>query len=398
MKRVRSVHNRISNQALVEGGKLSTMCPGERQQIAVRHLRGIQNPAAVYPPWIKERNVIGPKIVAGQSAQRCQEFCNRGRCARGIRIAGVPDDSQDTVFRERAGSPGFPPRDRKPLVGPVVLNMSWVDQRDEDIDIEQEPFQRSSSRNWRTSSDVTLLVPGRTGKRGTPFRVWRRDSSGFNPSLAREEITSPTVLSCAAAISFAALSTSSSMERVVRITTPLASNIIHQMPTKSVDVMNFMRLSSMKAARGGRCLVPRIGNSGRDMRESVSGLNPGIPTRQSLMSDKATAIPLTLDVVRAGDAFVVHCNGKLVAGVNDILYVKVSKLIPATKRIVLDLTNLTRVDSTGLGTLVRLKVSARSAGCSVELINLGKQVRLLLGTTGLMKVFATIGESGIKLC
>ena len=134
------------------------------------------------------------------------------------------------------------------------------------------------------------------------------------------------------------------------------------------------------------------------MRESVSGLNPGISTRQCLMSDKATASPLTLDVVRAGDAFVVHCNGKLVAGVNDILYVKVSKLIPATKRIVLDLTNLTRVDSTGLGTLVRLKVSARSAGCSVELINLGKQVRLLLGTTGLMKVFVTIGESGIKLC
>ena len=116
------------------------------------------------------------------------------------------------------------------------------------------------------------------------------------------------------------------------------------------------------------------------------------------MSDKAIACPLTLDVVRAGNAFVVHCNGKLVAGVNDILYVKVSKLIPATKRIVLDLTNLTRVDSTGLGTLVRLKVSARSAGCSVELINLGKQVRLLLGTTGLMKVFVTIGESGIKLC
>jgi anti-sigma B factor antagonist len=116
------------------------------------------------------------------------------------------------------------------------------------------------------------------------------------------------------------------------------------------------------------------------------------------MSDKATASPLTLDVVRSGDAFVVHCNGKLVAGVNDILYVKVSNLIPDTKRIVLDLTNLTRVDSMGLGTLVRLYVSARSAGCCLELINLGKQIRQLLGTTGLMKVFVTIGENGIKLC
>jgi len=116
------------------------------------------------------------------------------------------------------------------------------------------------------------------------------------------------------------------------------------------------------------------------------------------MSDNATASSLTLDVVRVGNAFVVHCNGKLVAGVNDILYVKVCKLIPDTKRIVLDLTNLTRVDSMGLGTLVRLYLSARSAGCSLELINLGKQVRQLLGTTGLMKVFATIGENNIKLC
>ena len=116
------------------------------------------------------------------------------------------------------------------------------------------------------------------------------------------------------------------------------------------------------------------------------------------MSDKATASPLTLDVVRAGNAFVVHCNGRLVAGVHDVLYVRVCQLMPDSKRIVLDLTELTRVDSMGLGTLVRLYVSARSAGCSLELINLGKQVRQLLGTAGLMKVFADIGENNIKMC
>jgi anti-sigma B factor antagonist len=116
------------------------------------------------------------------------------------------------------------------------------------------------------------------------------------------------------------------------------------------------------------------------------------------MSDKATACPLTLDVVRTGDAVVVHCNGRLVAGVHDILYTRVRQLMPGTRSIVLDLTNLTRVDSMGLGSLVRLYVSARSAGCSLELVNLAKQVRLLLGTTGLMKVFADIGESGIKMC
>jgi anti-sigma B factor antagonist len=86
-----------------------------------------------------------------------------------------------------------------------------------------------------------------------------------------------------------------------------------------------------------------------------------------------------------------------VAGVNDILYTQVSQLIPETKRIILDLTYLERVDSMGLGTLVRLYVSCRSAGCSFELINLGKQVRQLLGTTNLLSVFAIIGEHGIKM-
>jgi anti-sigma B factor antagonist len=108
--------------------------------------------------------------------------------------------------------------------------------------------------------------------------------------------------------------------------------------------------------------------------------------------------PLMLEVVHKGDCFVVHLNGKLVAGVGDPLYSQVCLLLPQTKRIVLDLTNLTRVDSMGLGTLVRCYVSARSAGVSLELVNLGKQIRQLLGTTGLMSVFVTVGEHGIKLC
>jgi anti-sigma B factor antagonist len=114
------------------------------------------------------------------------------------------------------------------------------------------------------------------------------------------------------------------------------------------------------------------------------------------MSDKA-ASPLKLDITRAGNAFVVRCDGKLVAGGTDTFYAQVRLLIPETKRLVLDLTNLSRVDSMGLGTLVRLYVHCKSAGCSLELINLGKQVRQLLGTTNLISVFAVIGEHGIKM-
>ena len=82
------------------------------------------------------------------------------------------------------------------------------------------------------------------------------------------------------------------------------------------------------------------------------------------MSDEAPRL-LTLDIDRAtlltGDLAVVRCRGKLVAGVTGVLYAEVSQLIPNTKRIVLDLTDLTHMDSMGLGTVVRLYVSARSA-------------------------------------
>jgi anti-anti-sigma factor len=115
------------------------------------------------------------------------------------------------------------------------------------------------------------------------------------------------------------------------------------------------------------------------------------------MSDKATASPLSLEIDHADGAAVVRCHGRLVAGVDDFLYTEVRQLFPDNKRILLDLTDLTHMDSMGLGALVRLYVSARSAGCDLELVNLGKQVGQLLRTTNLMLVFTVNGEQGVKM-
>jgi anti-sigma B factor antagonist len=113
------------------------------------------------------------------------------------------------------------------------------------------------------------------------------------------------------------------------------------------------------------------------------------------MPDNAPA--LTLEIDRTCNPIVVRCHGKLLSDNADLLYSKVKQLLPDSKRIVLDLTDLTRMDSMGLGTLVRLYVSARSAGCNLELMNLGKQVRLLLGTAHLLSAFTIVGEHGIKM-
>ena len=85
-------------------------------------------------------------------------------------------------------------------------------------------------------------------------------------------------------------------------------------------------------------------------------------------------------------------QGRLTADVAAILRNEVKSLIPHTKRIVLDLSALTRMDSSGLGRLAGLYVSCRTAGCELRLINLSKHVSELLGMTNLLSMFEACGH------
>jgi len=113
------------------------------------------------------------------------------------------------------------------------------------------------------------------------------------------------------------------------------------------------------------------------------------------MATQAPPISLTVEIERKADMVVVHCRGRIVSGVCSFLYNKVHGVIPETKLIVLDLTDLDWIDSMGMGTLVRMYVTCRSAGCKLQLVNLGKRVKELLGLTNLLGVFADMGEKGI---
>ena len=115
------------------------------------------------------------------------------------------------------------------------------------------------------------------------------------------------------------------------------------------------------------------------------------------MSDNTISSPLTFDIEVTGDVALVRLHGKLTMGVSNLLHVRVKKLIPLHKRIVLDLSDLSHMDSSGLGTLVGLFVSARSAGCSLELVNLSHGIQKVLSLTNLLSVFTVIGESGLKI-
>ena len=115
------------------------------------------------------------------------------------------------------------------------------------------------------------------------------------------------------------------------------------------------------------------------------------------MPDQPARPHLSLDIDRTDDVTIVRCHGQIVSEVCNILYSKVRPTIPTTRRIVLDLSNVTRMDSMGLGTLVSLYTSALAAGCEMQLLNIGKRIRELLGLTNLLDVFTIIGEHGVRI-
>lgn len=106
---------------------------------------------------------------------------------------------------------------------------------------------------------------------------------------------------------------------------------------------------------------------------------------------------LSLRTRHEGDAIVVECRGRLVREATDQLRQTVKPLIAPSECVVLDLTDLAHMDSSGLGTLVGLYVSARTSGCQLQLVNINQRIRQLLGMTHLLSAFETCGKYMIKM-
>jgi len=85
---------------------------------------------------------------------------------------------------------------------------------------------------------------------------------------------------------------------------------------------------------------------------------------------------------------VVDCSGRLVFGEESAsLRDTVKKLIAQSPKVVLNLHDVTHIDSGGLGTLVSLYTTARNAGGAVKLARLSQRVGDLLQVTKLLTVF-----------
>jgi anti-anti-sigma factor len=95
---------------------------------------------------------------------------------------------------------------------------------------------------------------------------------------------------------------------------------------------------------------------------------------------------LELDPRKTPEEVTVLCSGKINSDTSELVLNAVQPLIRDSKRIVLDLTNVKHLDSSGMGAFFKLWVNAKKAECEFKVINLNERIRGLLRTTNLSKI------------
>ncbi len=92
---------------------------------------------------------------------------------------------------------------------------------------------------------------------------------------------------------------------------------------------------------------------------------------------------------QVGDVSVVSLKGRIVLGEeSSALRERVKNLVgDGKKKIVLNMTNVTYIDSAGLGTLVAAHVSAKKEGAVLLLSDLGTKFHEVMQVTRLLTVF-----------
>jgi len=89
-----------------------------------------------------------------------------------------------------------------------------------------------------------------------------------------------------------------------------------------------------------------------------------------------------------GGILVVDCSGRIVFGEeSSLLRETIKQAVTENNHIVLNLGEVSYIDSGGLGTLVALRVTAQNAGGAIKLTNLTKRVGDVLQITKLLTVF-----------
>ena len=117
----------------------------------------------------------------------------------------------------------------------------------------------------------------------------------------------------------------------------------------------------------------------------------------SLNPEAVLPSSLKLQVSKKDDATVVACSGRLTMGAAANFKSHVKGLMRESKRVVVDFSGVTYMDSSGLGAVVSVYVASKSAHSELQLINFNQQIRKLFGLTNLLSLFEPCGQHNIRM-
>jgi anti-anti-sigma factor len=92
---------------------------------------------------------------------------------------------------------------------------------------------------------------------------------------------------------------------------------------------------------------------------------------------------LKLEVAATAEETLVRCIGKMTFTSAGALQAELRRLIPETNRLVLDLAEMTYLDSFGLGVLVGAHLSAQRQQRQLKMMNVSRQAKQLMEVTHL---------------
>ncbi len=106
-----------------------------------------------------------------------------------------------------------------------------------------------------------------------------------------------------------------------------------------------------------------------------------------------------VELRQTGDVVIVDLKGKLTAGLGDqILRDTIDELLAENKKkILVNLSQVTFLDSAGVGELVAGLRTAKRFGAALKLLNASERVRSTLYMARLLPIFEMYGEEGEAL-
>jgi len=122
------------------------------------------------------------------------------------------------------------------------------------------------------------------------------------------------------------------------------------------------------------------------MRVNIDTNNHTERLEAAMTANSTPIAELELTTEKTAAETIVRCTGRITSATSELLVSTVRGLMRETKVIVLDLTDVSYMDSSGLGTLVSLYLSAKKAKCKFRLINLNQRLKELFSITRLAQV------------